>query len=257
MANQKLSDSNSALRLYFTVRRHTKKTERKMNVIKILTIFLTLFFVGCNKKPEIEDIEISTKGKPNIEIITKKGSKENLPKEIIFEGKIVETTKLKDIDGEHVVLLTETEKTPSKEIINIEHEIDKKIFVYDYLLDKSKNNYTLNWKIQDFENNCDFNLIIGFLKGAHRFTDLNKDGKAEIWVMYQKGCVSDISPLEMKIIMYEGKQKYALRGTSIIDFGDRKFGGEFKLDENFTKASKEIKNFVLKMWKENNLQKFE
>lgn len=231
------------------------KTKCKINLTKFLTAFLFVLFVGCTKKAENGNIE--TGEKPSIEIITEKISIENLPQEIIFEGNLVEVTKLNDLDGEHIILLTETEKTPSKQIINIEHEIDKKIFVYDYLLDKAKTNYILNWKIQDFENNCDFDLIIGFLKGTHRFTDLNRNGKAEIWVMYQKGCVSDISPLEMKIIMYEGNKKHALRGTSIIDFGDRKFGGEFKLDENFNKASKDLKTFVLKMWEENRLQKFE
>lgn len=226
-----------------------------MNITRIITIFLILITISCNKKEENKDVQ--NLNKKISKIIIEKISKENLPKEITFEGSLIEITKLKDIDGEHIILLTETEKTPSKQIIDIEHEVDKKIFAYDYLLNKSKNNYILNWKIQDFENNCDFDLIIGFLKGTHRFTDLNKDGKAEIWVMYQKGCVCDVSPLDMKIIMYEGKQKYALRGISLIDFGDRKFGGEFKLDEKLNKSTIEIKDFALKMWNDNKLQKYE
>lgn len=214
--------------------------------IKLL-LLLVLTFIGCSKKAENK----------NIEIKTEKIAKDNLPKELVFEGNLVEVNRLIDLDGEHIILLTETKKTPSKHIINIEHEVDKKIYVCDYLFVKEKSSYTLNWKIQDFENNCDFDLLLNFLKGTHKYTDLNKNGLAEIWVMYQKGCVSDVSPLEMKIIMYEGKKKHALRGSSIIDFGDRKFGGEFKLDENLSKSSKEIKDFALKMWNENNLQKFE
>jgi hypothetical protein len=70
-------------------------------------------------------------------------------------------------------------------------------------------------------------------------------------------CTSDVSPSEMKIIMHEGKQKYALRGNSIVNPGTEKIGGDYKLNENLSKASKEFKDFALKMWKENNELKYE
>jgi hypothetical protein len=61
----------------------------------------------------------------------------------------------------------------------------------------------------------------------------------------------------MKIIMYEGKQKFALRGNSIVNPGTEKIGGDYKLDKSLSKAPKEIKEFALKMWKDNNEQKYE
>ncbi|NQW43256.1 MAG: hypothetical protein HQ463_07490 [Bacteroidetes bacterium] len=180
-----------------------------------------------------------------------------LPKEIVFEGNIKNLKKLIDLKGEHIIILTETGYIPSKTIKYSDHEADAKIFSYDYLLNKTENKYQLYWKIQDFESNCEFDLMMGYLKNTFQITYLNKDGIAEIWIMYQKGCSSDVSPNEMKIIMHEGNKKFALRGIGLVDLGNFKEGGTYKLDDNFNNASNEIKNFVVRSWKDNCKQKYE
>lgn len=85
-----------------------------MNIIRTIAIFLILITISCKKNEENKDFK--NENKETTEIITKKISKENLPKEITFEGTLIELTKLKDIDGEHIILLTATEKTPSKKL---------------------------------------------------------------------------------------------------------------------------------------------
>ncbi len=217
-----------------------------MKYIKIVISFLFLFFISCNKQSE-NKAEKRHIEKQNIKIVYEKVAKENLPKEIVFEGNIKEITRLNDSKGKHIILLTETGETPSKKIVITEGETDFKIFAYDYLLDKNENTYKLNWKIQDFIFNCEFDLIMGFVKDSHKITDLDKDGISEIWLMYEKTCTSDVSPSEMKIIMYEGKMKYALRGNSIVTVGidengiKESMGGDYKLDENFINSPKEFK----------------
>ena len=228
-----------------------------MNIIKLLTSIFLLLFISCNKKSEIVKTEIQTEEKTSFEISIEKISNENLPKEINFEGNLKEITKLKDLNGEHIIILTETGEIPSKKNIELEDETDFKIFANDYIFDKKENKYKLNWKMQDFISNCEFDLMMGFIKNAFKITDLNKNGIAEIWTMYHMTCTSDVSPSEMKIIMYEGKQKYALRGNSVVNTGTEKIGGDYKLGENLSKAPKEFKDFALKMWKENNEQKYE
>jgi len=228
-----------------------------MNIIKLLTSIFLLLFISCNKKSEIVKTEKQTEEKASFEISIEKISNENLPKEINFEGNLKEITKLQDLNGEHIIVLTETGEIPSKKIIEQEDETDFKIFVYDYLFDKNDNKYKLNWKIQDFISNCEFDLMMGFVKNTFKITDLNKNGIAEIWTMYSMTCTSDVSPSEMKIIMYEGKQKFALRGNSIVNPETEKIGGDYKLDKSLSKAPKEIKEFALKMWKDNNEQKYE
>ena len=228
-----------------------------MNLIKFLISIFLLIFISCNKKNEIVEFETQTDEQASFEISTEKISTENLPKEITFEGTLKDLIILKDLKGEHIIILTETGEIPSKKIIEQEDETDFKIFAYDYLFDKNDNKYKLNWKIQDFISNCEFDLMMGFVKNTFKITDLNKNGIAEIWTMYSMTCTSDVSPSEMKIIMYEGKQKFALRGNSVVNPGTEKIGGDYKLDNNMSKAPKEIKEFALKMWKDNNEQKYE
>lgn len=228
-----------------------------MNNIKLLVSLFLLILFSCNKKIENRNDEKLTGEKESSEILTENISSKNLPKEINFEGKLKEITKLKDSNGDHIIVLTKTGEIPSKQIIEQEDETDFKIFVYDYLFDKNDNKYKLNWKIQDFISNCEFDLMMGFVKNTFKITDLNKNEIAEIWTMYSMTCTSDVSPSEMKIIMYEGKQKFALRGSSIVNTGTEKIGGDYKLDKSLSKAPKEIKEFALKMWKDNNEQKYE
>ncbi|BCY28777.1 M949_RS01915 family surface polysaccharide biosynthesis protein [Flavobacterium okayamense] len=229
-----------------------------MKLRQIRAILLLLFFISCNqKKIDNNDSKLSENDKYENKISTQNISVNELPKELTFKGNFIKATKLKDEIGNQIVLLTQTEETQSEKIKFIEHEFDKSIYVYNFLLNNTSNKYELNWKIQDFEKNCDFDLIIGFLDNTNLFTDLNNNGITEIWSMYQKGCVSDVSSLEMKIIMYEGENKHTIRGNSLIDFGNSKFGGEYKIDDNFLKSHPKILNFAKRMWKDNYIQKFE
>ncbi|MDY3351140.1 hypothetical protein PG357_03970 [Riemerella anatipestifer] len=232
-----------------------------MNYFKLLIVLVSL---SCNTtESKKEEKEISTEGiseklekKEKFEISYEKLSDKSIPQGISFEGKVREVARVEDLQGEHIILLTETGIVPSKKVVNADYEKDAKIFVYDYLYDKNENKYKLNWKVQDFILNCEFDLSMDFVKDTFKITDLNNNGIAEIWTMYSMLCTSDISPDVMKIIMYEGKQKYALRGHATLMAGEDKLEeGDYQLDENLSKASKEIKEFALKMWRNNNIQK--
>ncbi len=227
-----------------------------MNNIKLILASLVITVVSCNKKVEQTPATAPAVKEVKSGIETKAITAADLPKDLAFEGTFIEGYAVQDADGEHLVFLTETGQIPSKKNVQQEDEKDAKIFVYNYVLDKT-NNYTLYWKIQDFVTNCAFDLYLNFIKDTFKITDLNQDGQAEIWTMYQKTCISDVSPFEMKIIMYQGKQKYALRGNSLIDTGKEKIGGEYQMDEFFTKSPKEFQDYALKLWKENNAPKYD
>jgi hypothetical protein len=226
-----------------------------MRYIKLFTAFIFILSISCSKKPENTKPENNTTEKTDIAIVQENVSVENLAKEIKYEGKLKEITKVKDLDGEHIIILTETGEIPSRDTIDFEDATDFRIFAYDYLLDKADNKFKRNWIVQDNISDCTFDLMMGFIKNTFKVTDLNHNGIAEIWLMYSMTCTSDVSPSEMKIIMHEGKQKYALRGNSIVNTGTEKIGGDYKLDENFKNAPTEFKDYVLKMWQENNEEK--
>ena len=87
------------------------------------------------------------------------------------------------------------------------------------------------WKAKDFVQRCEFDLELEMLDDSIEVTDLDNDGVAEISFLYKLGCRSDVSPLEMKLLMYEGTTKYALRGESYERVGETEYaGGTFKPD---------------------------
>jgi hypothetical protein len=89
-----------------------------------------------------------------------------------------------------------------------------------------------------------------FQKNLVRLTDLNKNGIPEIWMVYKTYCKGDVSPSTMKLIMYEGKQKYAMRGSSKVRVSVKDFaGGEYKFDKAFEASTSAIKKFAQQLWK--------
>lgn len=106
------------------------------------------------------------------------------------------------------------------------------------------------WRAKDFVEQCDFDLTLEFIDGSIEVTDLDDDGEGEISFLYQLACRSDVSPLTMKMLMYEGTTKYALRGDSRVKVSDTEFmGGQFKADPAFDKAPKAFLPFAQAKWK--------
>ena len=86
-------------------------------------------------------------------------------------------------------------------------------------------------------------------------TDLNKDGKAEVWLMYTTACTGDVSPPDMKIIMHEGVKKYAVRGTKKVKVSNKDFeGGKYTFDEAFKTGPEAFRQYAADMWKKNLMQ---
>ena len=66
---------------------------------------------------------------------------------------------------------------------------------------------------------------------------------------YDVTCTSDVSPATRKLLVLEGKDKHALRGTSRIDAGGGDvLGGDYKAD-GFKKAPA-IKAMAEQRWKD-------
>ncbi len=172
-----------------------------------------------------------------------------LPKEIKFTGKIKTAVSWKDKLGNNIVITTKTGTTTSK---NAKSEDYKSAALYTYHYITNKDSTYLTWKIYDFIKECPFDIEVSFIKNTFQITDLNHDGIAEIWLMYKTGCRSDVSPYDMKIIMYEGQQKYCLRGQNKVQVSKKEFyGGDYKIDNKFKNGPKEFLNFAKKLWNKN------
>lgn len=88
-------------------------------------------------------------------------------------------------------------------------------------------------------------------------TDLDKNGVAEVWVMYKNSCHGDVSPVPTKIIMYEANKKCALRGESRVKVSAIDYiGGSYTLDESFKNRPLIFKNYAEKLWTQNKMEKW-
>ena len=96
-----------------------------------------------------------------------------------------------------------------------------------------------------------------FIQNTFQVTDLNKDGVGEVWLMYIVACRSDVSPADMKIIMYQNGQKFAMRGQTKVEPSKGSFiGGEYKFDKAFNEGPPEFRDFAKKMWKAHIMQRW-
>ena len=123
--------------------------------------------------------------------------------------------------------------------------VDKELYAYHFTGKDS-----LVWKLADFEKACNYDNIAEFRKGATKITDLDNNGIAEIWIMYSTACTSDVSPRTLKLIMYQGNKKYAIRGTSqpAKNRIDEKYGGKYNPDKEFESLPQSFKDFAKNLW---------
>ena len=173
----------------------------------------------------------------------------DLPKGITFKGNLKEAVRWIDGSGVNLVITCETEEAVSKTAPSEDYR-EKYLFAYHYLLFEDSIRQT--WKVTDYIKECPLDIAADFVENTFQVTDLDKDGIAEVWMMYLLTCTGDVSPVEMKIIMYEGTQKHAMRGHNQVDVGNGQLeGGDYKFDKAFNQGPEEFRNFAKKLWKAN------
>jgi hypothetical protein len=182
----------------------------------------------------------------------KRLDKSSIPKTIQYTGKFVEGVRWADSTGDNIVLLTRTDNSQSKKA---QDEGFREGALYAYHYKVSGDSGKLTWKVYDFIKDCIVDMIINYVDKSFAVTDLDKDGKAEVWIMYKASCQGDVSPVPMKIIMYEGNKKFALRGTTRVRVSETDYiGGAFTFDEAFKNGPIAFKQYAEKLWKEHKME---
>ncbi len=162
-------------------------------------------------------------------------------KKVKQEGNIVKALEWKEKTEKHFLVLCESLKDSND-------ERTAKLYAYHFI--EKGTELEQQWKVYDFEKDCPLDILASFSKESVQLTDLNKNGIPEIWIVYKTYCKGDVSPSTMKLIMYEGKQKYAMRGTSKVRITEKEFaGGEYKFDKAFESSTSPIKKFAQQLWK--------
>lgn len=181
-----------------------------------------------------------------------------LPKGIKYEGKIKTAVRWVDSLDDNIAILTETGIYQSKKFKHESDGADAELFAYHYIVKGDSAFQT--WRVYDFISDCPVDIEAKFIKNSFQVTDLNKDGVSEIWIMYKTACHGDVSPCDMKIIMYQGQQKFAIRGQNRVfggtdDRGKKSYiGGDYKYDKAFADGPKEFFEFAKKLWDKNIMQ---
>jgi hypothetical protein len=176
--------------------------------------------------------------------------KNAVPKNIQYNGNIVQAVRWIDKTGDNIVILTATDKTPSKGPMGGR---DAALYAYHYLV--SGDSIKQTWKVYDYVEDCDVDIDLYFLDKTFAVTDLNKDGKAEVWIMYKNSCRGDVSPAPMKIIMYQDGKKFAVRGTNKVQHSANYYdGGEFRFDDAFKTAPAEFRKYAERLWKQHEVE---
>jgi hypothetical protein len=134
--------------------------------------------------------------------------KNTLPAGLKYVGQVANAVQWTDALGENIVIITETGEKPGMS----GDSRDAELYAYHYLL--RGDSRTLTWKLFDYVKGCPVDIKASFIRSGFAVTDLDKDNIAEVWLMYNTACRGDVSPANMKVIVYEGVRKYAMRGRN-------------------------------------------
>ena len=121
--------------------------------------------------------------------------------------------------------------------------------LYATLFANTADGHQQRWRIQDRVDACPVDVTAEFTGKPAVVSDADADGVPEFWVSYRITCRGDVSPSTLKLIGYEGSQKYAMRGSSRLMLGDSSEGGEYQTDAALKSAPLLLES-ARKLWME-------
>ena len=233
--------------------------------MKTLLIIFILIFSGCSKNTkknadqslilsgkettaektfsEIDRDSISNNkiGENSTVLGYIKYGKGNIPDDIKYSGSVVAKAEWKDRLGSNILFITETSENSNEDTRS------KELFGYHYITDNSGNIQL--WKINDFVKDCPVDLTLEYIDRSLAITDLDKNGIGESTFLYKMSCKGDVSADDMKLIMHEDKNKYAIRGSMDLKMNGQELEkGSMKTDPSFDKAPPEFLEYARKQW---------
>lgn len=158
-------------------------------------------------------------------------AKQLLAEGIHVEGRLGTAFRISYRDGAHILVLSR--KLGPSPAAPGSGRIERVDLIADYYRRLSPGRWQREWTIRDMSDCPGLDVDGDFFIPHVRFTDLNRDGKAEVTVPYRLSCGGGVDPSTVKVILREGVSKLAIRGESLVRVrqpGVEAFGGEHKLD---------------------------
>lgn len=223
-------------------------------------VLLLLFANACNnpaEKPTVSDgpkDPLTTENNPanNVSSVNRFAllpfDKSGTPLKDSLQGHLVDGAKWTDREGEHLVLLLQTDN------VMVRDKQNQRITVYCYQRDSGY--WKQKWMVQDRIADCPVDAVCEFFPGSLSVTDVDHNDMGEVCFLYKLSCKGDASPDDKKLILYEGNAKYAIRGNTILEYSGGREGGAKMIDPSFNKASKELMNYANARWEAFGLTKY-
>lgn len=168
-----------------------------------------------------------------------------------IKGKLEKKVTFVDAKGINDVILTHSGMYPSNPNEE-EGPCNNDLHAYGFIT-RGGQSRTL-WQMHDFVHDCEASADAEFSPDSPVITDLDEDGISEIWLTYYVGCRGDVSPIGMKILMYEDGKKYALKGETFVHVDGMDLGGSYKADPAFENAPERFRRFANRLWHKNKRQ---
>lgn len=166
-----------------------------------------------------------------------------------IKGNLVDGLSWQDAEGENRVLFT---ANPVQ--MNKGGQQGGAVYVYCFI--KNGTGWKKKWEVKDRIDACEVDATCEFLPNSFTVTDNDANNLGEVCFLYKLSCKGDASPDDKKLIMYEGANKYAIRGSTILEYNGSKEGGDKKIDPSFTKAAKPLLDFANSQWEKFGIIKY-
>jgi len=145
----------------------------------------------------------------------------DIPRDLLFKGVLVECLEFDDANGHNLLILTQTGMFPvskkNEEGVYEKSNDRAELNAYLYVRSDEKSNYKSLWKVFDFQDCDDADLYLGFSKKSLSITDLDANGIAEVSFQYVLSCRSDVSPSDRKLYCFESSDKFLFRGVTTLE----------------------------------------
>lgn len=96
------------------------------------------------------------------------------------------------------------------------------------------------------EANCEFDLVSTIVEQSLGVTDLDEDGIGEASFAFRISCASDMGPLVLKLLLFEGGDKYIIRGHT--RYADQDLGDDKEIDALLRKADSRFLDHATALW---------
>ncbi|BDS15158.1 M949_RS01915 family surface polysaccharide biosynthesis protein [Aureispira anguillae] len=203
----------------------------------------------CFLIPNEEGLPTNNKVFPTVKMIKNELAQTPIAKDWKHYSQTKNIIAWEDANGENYVLFASQNRQENKDLTFAGKAAEKTLHACHYTIKNGQINQV--WEMNDYEALCEFDLFANYIYNSVELTDLDQDGIAEICFMYSLGCISDVSSVGVKLMMYENGTKYALRGSSRISFEletTTRNQPMYTVDRAFEDAPEVFLKFAQKHW---------